>query len=146
MLRILLVILLLLINCSSAFAMPHGTTFQIKNYSVLVPYLAIGIPFSNQDGIELGGISFGGTYLLAAVFSKQINSSENERSLLNIGALYMHFPPAVGGGWFTPSFPELFITLPVIEFEQERLISERFSWLLNFGWPSLVGFGLKWYL
>lgn len=144
--RILLVILLFLVNCLPAFAMPHGATFQIKNFSVVIPYAAIGIPFGDQNGIELGGTGFSGFYALALVFSKQINSSENERSLLNIGALYMHFPPSVGGGWFTPSFPEFSITLPVIEFEQERLISERFSWLLNFGYPSLVGLGLKWYL
>jgi hypothetical protein len=147
MLRILLVILLLLVNCLPVFAMPYGTTFQVKNYSVIVPYAAIGIPVGDQNGIELGGTSLGGgTYALAAVFSKQINSSENERSLMNLGALYMHFPPSVGGGWFTPSFPEISIIFPVIEFEQERLISKGFSWLLNFGYPSLIGFGLKWYL
>jgi hypothetical protein len=145
MLRILLVIFLLLINCYSAFAMPHGTTFQIKNYSVIVPYAAIGVPFGDQNGIELGGISLGGTSLLAAVFSKEISSSENERSLINIGALFWHLETVESGGWLTPAFPSNF-TLPLIEFEQERLISERFSWLLNFGWPSLVGFGLKWYL
>lgn len=138
MLRILLVILLLLANCLPAFAMPHWTTFQIKNYSVLIPYLAIGIPFSNQDGIELGGTSVGGgSYALAAVFSKQIDSSINERSLMNIGVFYMHLG----------SDPALWnATLPLVEFEQERLISEKFSWLLNFGYPSLLGFGLKWYL
>jgi len=145
MLRILLITLLLLISCLSAFAMPHGTTFQIKNYWVLFPYAAIGIPIGDQhgikmgsaipNGIELGVTTYGGVYSLVAVFSSQIDSSEKERSLWNIGLLYWSRFLWAGS-----------VIVPVLEYEQERLISEKFSWLLNFGYPSLVGLGLKWYL
>jgi hypothetical protein len=44
-------------------------------------------------------------------------------------------------GWFSNKDG----TYPVLLYEQERLVSKDISWLINFGIPSMVGLGLKWY-
>jgi len=106
----------------------------------------LGFPIGKGDVLEIGysNFTFFGEYTyLTLVYSSQISSSEGERTAFNFGAIFYHY----GGntGWGGTSLPRDG-TFPVLLYEQERNINNIFSWLINFGIPNLIGFGLKYYL
>jgi hypothetical protein len=136
---LLTIIITLCVSVNSVSALKNQFNLQARLYAS-VPILELGIPMGTGDYFEVGyGKSDynGVNYYIPLVYSWQLSASANERSALRIGVMFYH-----------NDNPWLFNkdgTFPILLYEQESTINSDAAWVLNFGFPNLIGVGLKWY-
>jgi hypothetical protein len=149
---IALTLFLLIILCDkTSFAMPSKINLQLRTYEMVTPFCGIGFPAWHGDIIEIGysnficlidsdlSITFGDYSYTTLVYSKQIASSENERTAINFGAMFYRGTNAT----LTSSTSG---TKPIVLYEKEKMISNNIAVLINIGIPNPFGFGIKYYL
>ena len=111
---------------------------------MIIPNLGIGIPVGNGDEIDLGYFDLtilgSNNRYTTLAYSLQVGSAEGERTAVNFGALFYHYNGGTGG------VSPIDQVIPIILYEREWMFNNDSSWLMNFGIPNLVGFGLKYYL
>lgn len=142
-------------TCATALALPNALTFQLRTYALIIPAVGIGYSLPNGDALEINYTNFSifGQYTyLAFVYSLQLTSSENYRTAFDFGLMSYDYNESGGGGFWIggpgPATPPSHASgiYPVILYEQERSFGRDLSWMINVGYPNLIGLGLKYYL